>query len=38
LENITETSEQILTYLERGGGLISLFAVLVIVAGFALAS
>jgi len=31
-------SEQVLTYLERGGGLISLFAVLIIVAGFALAS
>jgi len=38
LENITEMSEQILTHLERSGGLISLFAVLVIVAGFALAS
>lgn len=31
-------SEQVLTYLERAGGLISLFAVLIIVVGFALAS
>ncbi len=31
-------SEQILTYLERAGGVISLFAVLVILAGFVLAA
>ena len=35
---MNETAELIATYLERGAGLISLFAVLIIVVGFVLAS
>ena len=35
---MSEIAEQISTFLERGAGLISLFAVLVIVVGFVLAS
>jgi len=35
---MSEIAEQISTYLERGAGLISLFAVLIIVVGFVLAS
>lgn len=34
---MNEVAEQIATYLERGAGLISLFAVLIIVVGFVLA-
>ena len=37
-QNVTQMSEQIFTYLERGAGLISLFAVLIIVVGFVLAT